>query len=125
MVLPGNCSCTKVHILFQLLFTKTRVLIYQYSICNYFKIQVSTVKKFSTNIHLSFIEFIQTLSWYVKARLSIYVHMTPDRHKNMINTLRFCYILTHFIGSFSNKVKNFVLTNVNWTYTFFGLTHGL
>ena len=37
--------------------------------------------------------------------------MTPGRNQNMING-------NHFIGSFSNKVKDSVLTKVNWIYNF-------
>ena len=60
----------------------------------------------------------------MEARFSIKVHKTPDRIQNMINALRLCYMLTHFIGLFSNKVKNSVLTNVERIYKFFGLRHG-
>ena len=45
LVLPGKRL--EVHILVRLLFTKIRVLIYQYLISNYFEIQVLNAKKFS------------------------------------------------------------------------------
>ena len=72
-----------------------------------------------------FIEIIHTFCWYVEARLSIEVHNTPVRTQNIINALHLCYMLTYFIGSFSNKVKNSVLTNANWISIFFGLGHGV
>ena len=48
----------------------------------------------------------------------IKLHKTSDITQNMINALRLCYILTHFIGLFSNKVENSVLTKFNWIYIF-------
>ena len=68
------------HILVLFLFTETKVFIYQCSNDNYFEIQMLNLTNFSKSIHFSFIEITQNLSWYVKPRLSIEVHMTPDRN---------------------------------------------
>ena len=61
----------------------------------------------------------------MEARFLIKVLMRPDRIQDMINALRLCHMLTHFIGSLSNKVKNFVLTSVNWIYKIFGPGHAM
>ena len=49
--------------------------------------------------------------------------MTPDRNQNMNNALRLCYNLTHSPVCSQIKCKS-VLSNVNWVYKFFGLSHG-
>ena len=73
LLIEGSIGITEKritgHILFQLLFTKTREFICQCSSCIYFEIQIVTIMKLSKNIKFSFIEFFQTLSWYVKALL--------------------------------------------------------
>ena len=51
--------------------------------------------------------------------------MALVRNRNMINAMRLCYLLTHFNGLFSNKVKKSVFTNVIWSYKNFERRHGM
>ena len=69
LVLLG--CCIKSHIVVNLSFTEARLLTYQCLNCNYFEVQDVTILKVSINNKSALIEFNQTLSWYVEARLSI------------------------------------------------------
>ena len=48
-----------------------KLFIYQWSNCSYFDNQTITRMNFSVNFYFLIIAFIQTLSWYVEAQLSI------------------------------------------------------